>query len=79
MKSEIITLIKETSASMLNNPCLRCKANNNGSCCGCPKGRDYNVLVMSFKKYGDEVLNYAKAYQKFTAAKKKIWKMRKNI
>ena len=27
---------------------------------------------MEFKKYGDEVLTYAKSYQEFTAAKKNM-------
>lgn len=31
--------------TIIENPCLKCSLNYNGSCCGCDKGREYERII----------------------------------
>lgn len=33
----------------VENPCIKCKLNYDGSCCGCDKGREYRRIKETLK------------------------------
>ena len=68
---EAIRLIKESPKRLIENPCRKCSASYDGSCCGCPKHRKYKAIIDEYHKAGNDVLEVAKMYKKYTEAKKK--------
>ena len=35
----------EVKDTYIENPCIKCPLNANGSCCGCDKGREYKRIM----------------------------------
>lgn len=66
-KVEQIEFSKEDKELLLKdiptNPCAKCDLNKDGTCCGCPKGREYNKYMTETYGQGQtriELLKYAK-------------------
>lgn len=74
-----IDLIKQAPQKLANNPCTNCELHYNGSCCGCPDGREYLAAEKEYESISKKALEAAHAYRQYFNAKKKMEKYAKQL
>lgn len=76
---EAIELIKQAPQKIKNNPCTKCSLHYDGSCCGCPDGREYLDAEAEYKSISKKTLEAAHAYRQYYNAKKKMERYAKQL
>lgn len=85
MKTETKIIVEPKDVDMVctilpKNPCQCCSASRDGSCCGCPDGREYANVVNPLRESG--IYSYTLKYNKYfqlIEEKEKIQKEMKDI
>lgn len=85
-KVEQIEFSKEDKELLLKdiptNPCTKCDLHRDGTCCGCPKGREYDKYMTETYGQGQtrtELLKYAKLLHSIQQHKAAIEQHKKQL